>query len=94
MAQLYSVAEASKNETGGGEGVEVENLKKQGSSNAFTQVVKNEPYDDHPLLNGKFTKGQYTYKIYRLESKVSTRIYQLPKLSCGEHWTGHTFFYE
>ena len=34
-------------------------------------MIKNEPYDDHPLLNGKFTKGQYTYKIYRLESKVS-----------------------
>jgi len=55
VAQLYSVAEASKNETGGGEGVE---------------VLKNEPYDNVPLLNGKFTKGQYTYKIYRLESKV------------------------
>jgi len=55
VAQLYSVAEASKNETGGGEGVE---------------VIKNEPYEDVPLLNGKFTKGQYTYKIYRLESKV------------------------
>jgi len=59
VAQLYSVAEASKNETGGGEGVE---------------VIKNEPYDDHPLLNGKFTKGQYTYKIYRLESKVPSWI--------------------
>ena len=55
VAQLYSVAEASKNETGGGEGVE---------------VLKNEPYDDVPLLNGKFTKGQYTYKIYHLASKV------------------------
>ena len=49
------MAEASKNETGGGEGVE---------------VLKNEPYDNIPLLNGKFTKGQYTYKIYRLASKV------------------------
>ena len=56
MAQLYAVAEASKNETGGGEGVE---------------VLKNEPYDNVPLLNGKFTKGQYTYKIYHLASKVS-----------------------
>ena len=43
MAQLYSVAEASKNETGGGEGVE---------------VIKNEPYDNVPLLNGKFNAGQ------------------------------------
>jgi len=55
VAQLYAVAEASKNETGGGEGVE---------------VLKNEPYDNVPLLNGKFCKGQYTYKIYRLASKV------------------------
>lgn len=35
VAQLYSVAEASKNETGGGEGIE---------------VIKNEPFDNHPLL--------------------------------------------
>lgn len=35
MAQLYSVAEASKNETGGGEGIE---------------VLKNEPFDNFPLL--------------------------------------------
>ena len=72
VAQLYSVAEASKNETGGGEGVE---------------VLKNEPYDGDqrlsywlsiydcplgvPLLNGKFKSGQYTYKIYHLHSKVS-----------------------
>lgn len=35
MAQLYSVAEASKNETGGGEGIE---------------VIKNEPFENHPLL--------------------------------------------
>jgi len=59
VAQLYSVAEASKNETGGGEGVE---------------VLKNEPYDDVPLLNGKFTKGQYTHKIYHLASKVPSWI--------------------
>jgi len=60
VAQLYSVAEASKNETGGGEGVEVQ---------------KNEPYDSSkeyfiPLLGGKFNSGQYTYKIYHLASKV------------------------
>ena len=51
VGQLYSVAQASKNETGGGEGIE---------------VLKNEPYDNVPLLGGKFTKGQYTYKIYHL----------------------------
>ena len=38
------------------------------------QVLKNEPYDNYPLLNGKFTKGQYTYKIYRLESKVENKL--------------------
>lgn len=35
VAQLYCVAEVSKNESGGGEGVE---------------VIKNEPFKDHPLL--------------------------------------------
>ena len=59
VAQLCEVAEASKNKTGGGQGVE---------------VLKNEPYDDVPLLNGKFTKGQYTYKIYHLDGKAPSWI--------------------
>ncbi|XP_069194810.1 phosphatidylinositol transfer protein beta isoform isoform X11 [Procambarus clarkii] len=59
VAQLYSVAEASKNETGGGEGVE---------------VLKNEPFDNHPLLGNRFSSGQYTYKIYHLKSKVPAFI--------------------
>lgn len=42
MAQLYSVAEVSKNETGGGEGIE---------------VLKNEPFDNFPLL-GKNSLSQ------------------------------------
>eukprot|EP00126_Sphaerothecum_destruens_P002525 Sdes_comp15952_c0_seq1m5102 len=54
VAQLYSVAQASKNETGGGEGVE---------------VIKNEPFE-----NEKYGKGQYTYKIYHLQSKVPKMI--------------------
>ncbi|XP_042298706.1 phosphatidylinositol transfer protein alpha isoform [Sceloporus undulatus] len=49
VGQLYSVAEASKNETGGGEGVE---------------VLVNEPYE----RDGE--QGQYTHKIYHLQSKV------------------------
>jgi len=49
--QLYTTAEYSKQETGGGEGVE---------------ILKNEPYTDHPEMGN----GQYTYKIYRLASKV------------------------
>ncbi|ORX62693.1 phosphatidylinositol transfer protein [Hesseltinella vesiculosa] len=50
VAQLYSTAMASKETTGGGEGVE---------------VIKNEPYE-----NPDGQKGQYTYKIYRLASRV------------------------
>ncbi|RIA90423.1 hypothetical protein C1645_770015 [Glomus cerebriforme] len=49
VAQLYAVVEASKEETGAGEGVE---------------VIKNEPYENAE------SKGQYTYKIYHLSSKV------------------------
>jgi len=55
VAQLYAIAEASKNQTGGGEGVE---------------ILKNEPFDNVPLFNGKFCKGQYTYKIYHCAGKV------------------------
>ncbi|XP_050548688.1 phosphatidylinositol transfer protein alpha isoform isoform X4 [Daktulosphaira vitifoliae] len=59
IAQLYSVAEASKNETGGGEGIE---------------VLKNEPFSNYPLLGGKYSEGQYTYKVYHLASKVPGMI--------------------
>ena len=57
--------------------------ERKGKFNAFSQVIKNEPYDDHPLLNGKFTKGQYTYKIYRLESKVSKDATYMPTANFG-----------
>uniref|UniRef100_A0A8D2PDR1 Phosphatidylinositol transfer protein alpha isoform n=1 Tax=Zosterops lateralis melanops TaxID=1220523 RepID=A0A8D2PDR1_ZOSLA len=56
LGQLYSVAEASKNETGGGEGVE---------------VLVNEPYE----RDGE--RGQYTHKIYHLQSKVPTFVRML-----------------
>lgn len=59
VAQLYSVAEASKNETGGGEGVEVQ---------------KNEPFENHPLLGDRFSSGQYTYKIYHLKRCQESRL--------------------
>ncbi|XP_014681978.1 PREDICTED: phosphatidylinositol transfer protein alpha isoform-like isoform X2 [Priapulus caudatus] len=55
VAQLWSVAEASKNETGGGEGIE---------------VLKNEPFEGIPFYGGKYTSGQYTHKIYHLYNKV------------------------
>jgi len=80
VAQLYSVAEASKNETGGGEGVE---------------VLKNEPYDGVSLLNGKFLSGQYTYKIYHLQSKVPGWIKMVaPKGSLEIHeeaWNAYPY---
>ena len=80
VAQLYSVAEASKNETGGGEGVE---------------VIKNEPYEDIPLLGGKFNKGQYTSKIYHLASKVPPFVRMIaPKGSLEIHeeaWNAYPY---
>lgn len=80
MAQLYSVAEASKNNTGGGEGI---------------QVLKNEPFTDYPLLGGKYSSGQYTYKIYHLASKVPGFIrIMLPKNSLEIHeeaWNAYPY---
>ncbi|XP_071094072.1 phosphatidylinositol transfer protein alpha isoform-like [Haliotis cracherodii] len=87
VAQLYSVAQASKNETGGGEGIE---------------VIKNEPFSPSegqqppdPLLGGDFNTGQYTYKIYHLQSKVPGYIRLLaPKGSLEIHeeaWNAYPY---
>ena len=64
IGQLYSVAEASKNETGGGEGIE---------------IVINEPREEviPGESTGAKIKAQYTHKIFRLESKVPTLIRKL-----------------
>ncbi|KAJ0022403.1 hypothetical protein NQD34_009893 [Periophthalmus magnuspinnatus] len=74
VAQLYAVAEASKGETGGGEGVE---------------VLKNEPYKDGD------EEGQYTHKIYHLQSKVPGWIRALaPKGSLEIHekaWNAYPY---
>ena len=74
------MAEASKNETGGGEGVE---------------VVKNEPFSNYPLLDGKYDKGQYTYKIYHLDSKVPSIVRLIaPKGSLEIHeeaWNAYPY---
>ncbi|XP_047450817.1 phosphatidylinositol transfer protein alpha isoform-like [Mugil cephalus] len=74
VGQLYSVAEASKSETGGGEGVE---------------VLVNEPYEK----DGE--KGQYTHKIYHLQSKVPGVIRVLaPKGSLEVHekaWNAYPY---
>jgi len=60
VAQLYSVAIASKNETGGGEGIEV--LKNE----RFSTTEGVQPKYGGPLLNGEYTEGQFTHKIYHL----------------------------
>lgn len=87
VAQLYSVAQASKAETGGGEGIE---------------VLKNEPFNvgsgvqpPSPLLNGAYTSGQFTHKIFHLASKVPTYILWLaPKGSLEIHeeaWNAYPY---
>lgn len=91
VAQLYSVAEASKENTGGGEGI---------------TVLVNEPFDltkdkslepDAPLrANGTtYMKGQYTHKIYHLQSKVPGFIRLLaPKGSLEIHeraWNAYPY---
>ncbi|XP_076473097.1 phosphatidylinositol transfer protein beta isoform-like [Babylonia areolata] len=90
IAQLWSVAEASKNETGGGEGLE---------------VLVNEPFDvdanqyvpPEPLIAGgqEYKKGQYTRKIYYLSSKVPGWIRVLaPKGSLSVHeeaWNAYPY---
>lgn len=63
VGQLYAVAEASKNETGGGEGVE---------------VITNEPYEE----NGE--KGQYTHKIYHLQTYAP--LHTLYLTLCRKSW--------
>ncbi|XP_076590376.1 phosphatidylinositol transfer protein alpha isoform-like [Chaetodon auriga] len=74
VGQLYAVAEASKNETGGGEGVE---------------VIENTPYEK----DGE--KGQFTHKIYHLQSKVPAFMRVLaPKGSLEVHekaWNAYPY---
>eukprot|EP00095_Tigriopus_kingsejongensis_P001621 snap_masked-scaffold289_size220122-processed-gene-1.14 protein:Tk01621 transcript:snap_masked-scaffold289_size220122-processed-gene-1.14-mRNA-1 annotation:"phosphatidylinositol transfer protein alpha isoform" len=81
VGMLHGVVEASMNETGGGEGVE---------------VLKNEAYTGVPLLNNKFNEGQYTKKIYHLESKVPAFVRVLsPKGALKleeEAWNAHPNF--
>ena len=80
IGQLFSVAEASKNETGGGEGV---------------QVLRNEPFENQSLLGGQFTRGQYTYKIYHLASKIPSLVrFVMPRGSTEVHeeaWNAYPY---
>uniref|UniRef100_A0A158PBW3 Phosphatidylinositol transfer protein n=1 Tax=Angiostrongylus cantonensis TaxID=6313 RepID=A0A158PBW3_ANGCA len=61
--QLYSVAEASKHQTGGGEGVEC--LKQHSFCN------------DTTILPDKSLSGLYSYKIYRLKSRAPWALQKL-----------------
>lgn len=83
IGQLYAVAEASKNETGGGEGIE---------------IVVNEPYkidDKEAKARNIQFPGQYTHKIFHLASKVPTFIRLLaPKGSLEIHekaWNAYPY---
>jgi len=70
IAQLYGVAEASKNETGGGDGVEVR------ENRPLTDDELNKlPFKDRlkPREDGTIG-GQYTYKIMHLSSKVPSFV--------------------
>ncbi|MFH4973470.1 hypothetical protein AB6A40_000179 [Gnathostoma spinigerum] len=53
--QLYAVAETSKNETGGGDGVE---------------VIRQMPFTSDSLRPGETLRGTYTEKIYHTKSKA------------------------
>ena len=60
IGQMWAVNEQSRLETGGGEGVE---------------IVHNEPFEGQNVgPKGRFSKGQYTYKIYKVASKVPKYI--------------------
>ena len=80
IGQLFSVAEASKNETGGGEGVE---------------VIKNESFNDPKILSESHPCGQYTFKVYHLKSKIPKLLYYvLPAGSTEIHehaWNAYPY---
>ena len=61
IAQLYATAEVSKQNTGGGEGVE---------------ILANEPFEKSSSEGflGRYNAGQYTKKIYHLGSRVPSWI--------------------
>ena len=44
------------------------------------EVVKNEPFEGLDFLGGKYTKGQYTYKIYHVDTKVPPLL-RWPRIS-------------
>lgn len=77
---LWGVAKVSRESTGGGEGI---------------IVLKNEPFTGKRDLFKHFTDGQYTHKIYKLQSKVPKWIRAIaPKGSLEMHekaWNAYPF---
>ncbi|XP_074640937.1 phosphatidylinositol transfer protein beta isoform-like isoform X2 [Tubulanus polymorphus] len=71
VAQLYSVAEASKAETGGGDGIEV----------LANHPIKEQPV---PALMDGYTEGQYTHKIYHIENKIPSFLRKCSQKICGK----------
>ncbi|RMZ94908.1 phosphatidylinositol transfer alpha isoform isoform X2 [Brachionus plicatilis] len=80
VAQLWSVAKSSKENTGGGEGI---------------VVLKNEPFNNKTDLFENYISGQYTEKIYKLQSKVPWWVRKLaPKGSLELHeeaWNAYPY---
>ncbi|XP_014294275.1 phosphatidylinositol transfer protein alpha isoform [Halyomorpha halys] len=59
VGQMFSTAELSKMETKDGEGVE---------------FITNEDFTGTPLFDNRFSSGVYSYKIYRIASRLPTFI--------------------
>lgn len=80
VAQLWSVAQSSKENTGGGEGIE---------------VLKNEPFSNKTDLFQNYTSGQFTHKVYKLHSRIPRWIKMVaPKGSLEFHevaWNAYPF---
>lgn len=70
VAQLWTVIEASKNETGGGDGVEILVNEPFSSGSQYAPPGGLPGGDAH-------SSGQYTHKIYHLASKVPAFIRML-----------------
>jgi hypothetical protein len=74
------VAKVSRETTGGGEGI---------------VVLNNEPFKDKKDLFQNYTDGQYTHKIYKLQSKVPWWIRKMaPKGTMEMHeeaWNAYPY---
>lgn len=78
---LYTTAEASKAETGGGEGVE---------------VVRQEAFESDDLRPGEHLEGIFSHKIYRIKSKVPWLLQKMfPDAAFELHeesWNAYPYF--